>query len=450
MKRSTLPRAALLASFLAVCACDDSSSSPQVAGGEDFPNTVAGIDVLARLAREASDSSGDWNILSGDVSSLPDAELDTTAISMTNSVAIVPPMAARAAASTTDYDLSDTARGVVVVRTHALTTAVDQYDTIWVAWDERARDTIEGNERVYRMSSRKTSLSTLRMEYSAAVPVAPDTMLTPLTGKVNRIHLHQYVELGRSATVLEMELDPGLDLSYDTESDNRIRWASAVRLRGSDTLETSAWTDGDGDSIALDRATGKPGVVRSVRTIPTPSSVRLKRVEERGRLLVDPRDSTATQALRFERRELWASGRVMVERVARAASDSDLVAGDTAHVWRRAVLGGDTIETRFDLLMGDPLSDSTSRRLLGYSVRHRNAQGRILSLSFVSDAPMRPVDSVLTGMVVFDARLASGRSFHLDGRWDRGALSGHVDDGEGLAGAATWDATGTLILWKPD
>lgn len=448
MKRSTPRRAALLATFLAVCACDDSSS--RVAGGEDFPNTVDGVGVLGRLAQEAADSSGDWNILSDEELAMPDAEPETAVVAMANSAATAPLVAARTAAGTTDYDLSDTAKGWAVLRTHTLTATLNQFDTIWIVWDEHVRDTIKDNERIYRMSSRKTNLSTLRSEYSRAIPVAPDTMLTPLPGKVDRIHLHQEVSLGRTTTVLDMVLDPGIDLSYDTEGDNSIRRASMVRLRGGDTLETSAWADGDGDSIALDRATGKPGIVSSVRTVPNPSSSRLKRVEERGRLLVDPRDSTATQPLRYERRELWMSGREVVERVARAKSDSDLVAGDTACVWRRATLGTDTVETRFDLLMGASLSDSTSRRLLGYSMRHRNPQGRILSLSFAADAPMLPGETVLTGTVTFDARLANGCFFHLAGRWDRGVLSGHVDDGADLSGDATWDAAGNLVLWKPD
>lgn len=448
MKRSTLPRAALLALFLAFVACDD--DSPTVAGGEDFPNTVEGVDALGRLAREAADSSDDWNVLSEEVLALPPSDPDTMAVALTNSVAIAPPMAARVAATTLEVDLADTTKGWAVVRSRTLTTSLSQYDTLWMVWDDRARDTIRDNERLYRMSSRKTSLTTGRMEYSVATPAAPDTMISPLPGKANRMRLRQEVSLGRYVTLTEMEFDPGLDVSYDTEGDNRVRWASAVRLRGADTLETNAWTDGDGDSVALDRATGKPGIVSSLRTVPTPSSLRLKRVEERGRLLVDPLDSAATQPLRYERRESWASGRVVVERVARAASDSDLVAGDTAHVWRRAVLGGDTLAIRFDLLMGSPLSDSVSRSLLGYSTRHRNASGRILSLSFSSAAPMSPGETLLTGSVVLDVVPASGRSFHLVGRWDRGALSGRVDDGAGLVGEAAWDAAGNLIAWKPD
>lgn len=448
MKRSTPRLAALLAMVLVVCACDDSPS--QVAGGEDFPNTVDAVGALGRLAQEAADSSGDWDVLSDEVLAMPDAEPETAVVAMAIPGLVAPIVAARAAATTTDYDFADTARGWVVLRMHTLTATLNQFDTLWVVWDERVRDTVKNNEYVYRMSSRKTNLSTLRSEYARAIPLAPDTMLTPLPGKTNRIRLHQEVSLGRSTTVLDMELDPGADLSYDTEGDNGIRRASAVRLRGSDTLETTAWEDGDGDSIALDRATGKKGIVSSVRTVPDPVSLRLKRIEERGRLLVDPRDSTATQPLRYERTTQWVSGRVVVERVARAKSDSDLVAGDTAHLWRRAVLGSDTVETRFDLLMGVPLSDSTSRRLLGYSLRHRNPQGRILSLSFAADAPMLPGETLPTGVVVFDVRLVTGRIFHLAGRWDRGALSGHVEDGAGLSGDATWDAAGNLLLWKPD
>jgi len=275
-------------------------------------------------------------------------------------------------------------------------------------------------------------------------------MVTPLSGKANRIRLRKQTTTGLATTVVDMVLDPGPDISYDTEGDNRLFRALNVRLRGADTLESSRWEDGDGDSVALDRATGRVGIVSFVRTIPSPAGIRLSRVEERGRLRVDPGDSTATEPLRFERRELWRSGRVVVERIARMKTDSDLVASDTAIVTRTAILGTDTVRTRFDLLMGAKLSDSTSQRVLGYSVHVRNPDGRALTLRFVSDRPIVPGETLLTGRVEFEAAIPRGRRFKLDGRWDAGALRGHVEDGEGNSGTASWDAAGNLLSWKPD
>lgn len=445
MKRSIHLLAVLGAVLLGAVGCAEESNT--VAGGEDFPNTVSGMEALARLAKEASDSSGDWNPLRDAPTGIPGDEPDTTAVA----VAARAPVAGRVAVVTTlEADLSDTAKGRATLRIRKTGDGATQDDTIVVVWNDRARDTIKDNEWIYSMSSRRTSLSPLRTEHTRVEPAVRDTMVTPLPGKANRIRLRKQVTVGLATTIVDMFLDPGPDISYDTEDDNSLHRALNVRLRGADTLESSRWEDGDGDSIALDRATGKVGIVSFVRTIPTPAGLRLSRVEERGRLRVDPRDSTATEPLRFERRELWRSGRVVVERVARPKTDSDLVASDTAVVTRVAILGTDTVRTRFELLMGAKLSDSASQRILGYSVHVRNPNGRALSLRFASDRPMVPGGTVLTGEVHFEAVIPGGRRFQIDGRWDAGALRGHVDDGEGNSGTAAWDAAGNLISWKPD
>lgn len=445
MKRSILLSTALLGLLLGASGCEDESNT--VAGGEDFPNTVSGMDALARLAKEASDSSGDWNPLREAPSAIPGDEPDTTAVGFVAKAIVAGRVGAL---ETLEVDLSDTAKGRAVLRVRKVTSEGTQDDTISIVWNDRAKDTIKDNEWVYGMSSRKTTFTPFRTEYSRVEPSGVDTMVTPLAGKANRIRLRKQVTQGVATTVLDMIIDPGPDLSYDSEDDNCVFRALAVRLRGTDTLESSRWEDGDGDSIALDRASGKVGIVSYVRTIPSPAGVRLSRVEERGRLRVDPRDSTATEPLRYERKEQWRSGRVVVERIARSKTDSDLVASDTAFVSRVAILGTDTLRTRFDLLMGAKLSDSTSHRILGYTVYLRSPNGRTLSLRFVSDHPIVPGETVLTGKVLFDADLPEGKSFHLDGRWNQGALSGHVDDGEAISGTASWDAAGNLVAWKPD
>lgn len=449
MKRSKPLTSAASVLVLALGACDD-TTSPQVAGGEDFPNTVSGVEVLARLADEVSDSSSDWNALREVPSGIPAAELDTVVALPARPPVAATAYAGRIALETQDVDLSDTASGWAVIRVHKVTTAGTQDDTLVMVWNDRAKDTVKGNEWLYRMSSRKTVFSPLRTEYMAATPVAPDTMVTPLPGKVNRILLRQILTSGGVTIANDLVCDPGADLSYDTDADNSIRRARVVRLRGTDTLESSLWVDGDGDSIVLDKATRKPGIVSFVRTIPNPSGVRLARVEERGRLLVDPSDSTVTKPLRYVREEQWRSGRIVVSRIARPKTDSDLVASDTAFVSKESILGTDSLRNRFDLVMGADLADSTQQRLLGYSSRVRNPDGRTLALAFKSDVPLLPGAPPRNGKVVFDVVLSTGKELHLVGRWTDGALSGHVTGSDGLSGTASWDASGTLKSWKPD
>lgn len=449
MKRSHLLTSAASALVLALGACDD-TTSPQVAGGEDFPNTVTGVEFLARLADEVSDSSSDWNALRDAPSGIPAAEPDTV-VALPAPPVVATTWAGRVGAvETQEIDLSDTASGWAVVRVHRVGDQGTQNDTLVMVWNDRAKDTIKGNEWIYRMSSRKTGLSPLRTEYMAATPAAPDTMVTPLPGKTNRILLRQILTSGLVTTSTDLVCDPGADLSYDTDADNSVRRARVVRLRGTDTLESSLWQDGDGDSIVLDRATWKPGVVSFVRTIPNPSGLRLSRVEERGRLLVDPSDSAVTKPLRYVREEHWRSGRVVVSRIARPKTDSDLVASDTAFVSKESILGADSLKNRFDLVMGSDLADTTQQRLLGYSARVRNPDGRTLALAFRSDAPLLPGAPPSNGKVVFDVVLATGKELHLVGRWTDGALSGHVTGSDGLSGTATWDASGELKSWKPD
>ena len=236
-----------------------------------------------------------------------------------------------------------------------------------------------------------------------------------------------------------------------TESDSRIFWSRVVQLRGTDTLESDTWRDGDGDSIALDRATGKKGVVSFVRILPSPAGHPLiERYEEEGRLRVDPRDSTATEPLRLRRFATWRSGRTVEEKLGRAEGDSDLVAGDTAQFRRLAVFGNDTVRVRFGLRMGADLRQDTAKRMLSMAVRVRKPTGRLLELSFVPDLPLRDNDSTRTGAVRLVEALPGGTTWTIDGRLLTGALTAHVTNGKDLSGIGTWDAAGNLLAWKPD
>ena len=141
MKRSIHLLAVLGAVLLGAVGCAEESNT--VAGGEDFPNTVSGMEALARLAKEASDSSGDWNPLRDAPTGIPGDEPDTTAVA----VAARPPVAGRVAVVTTlEADLSDTAKGRATLRIRKTGDGATQDDTIVVVWNDRARDTIKNNK----------------------------------------------------------------------------------------------------------------------------------------------------------------------------------------------------------------------------------------------------------------------------------------------------------------
>lgn len=435
----------LLALALVLGGCSQTSTAPQVAGGEDFPNTVSAFGVATQ---EALDSSGTWNTLGDIPLSAPSPNVDDATASP------LPRVAGRVAALDTGYtrlDLSDTASGLAYLYSLRITDSLIETDTLAVLWNEFAKDVQQGNEQIRWARLRKIERGTGRWMHQVISAAGTDTMVTPLAAKANRIHLRQVTGWGARSSVLDMELDPGPDASYDTESDSRIFWSRVIQLKGTDTLESVLWQDGDGDSITLDRASGKLGIVDFRRVVPTPIAHPLiQRFEERGRLRVDPRDSTRNQPLRYARTTQWKSGRTVTERIARLRSDSDLVAGDTAVSQRLAIFGSDTVRTAFRMLMGQDLSKDTSHRLLALDVYVHKPSGRTLSLTFVSDSPLKDGSPVRTGSVtLMEFRPAQG-TFTVIGRMLDGALTAHVSDGRNLSGTGTWNAAGELILWKPD
>jgi len=441
-----MKRIALISCLAAglLAGCSQNSSSSPLAGGEDFPNTVSAFGVSTR---EALDSSGSWNALDGIPLSAPSTSVDDGAVTATARIA----GRAALAIDTMYVSLSDTADGIALLYIQRITDSLIETDTLAVVWNEFAKDSVKGNEQIRWARVRKIERGTGRWMHQVVTPAGTDTMVTPLAGKSNRIHLQQVTSWGLRRSILDMEADPGPDLSYDTESDSRILWSRVVQLRSSDTLESVTWQDGDGDSIALDRASGKVGVVSFVRTVPSPASHPLiRRYVEEGRLRVDPRDSTRTVALRFARTATWLSGRTVSERIARPGGDSDLVASDTAVFRRLAVQGDDTVHVVFRMLMGSTLAQDTALRMLSMSVHVRKPSGRILDLSFVPDVPLKDGDPTRTGSVsLVEFRPAVG-TFTVTGRLQSGALTAHVDNGKDLTGTGSWDASGNLVAWKPD
>lgn len=440
---------ALLA--LGLWGCADTATTPAVAGGEDFPNTVS---VFGVSVQEGLDSSGSWQSLDSLPLGLPSTDVDD-ALPATARVAVpASPLAAgRAAASdsTLRLDLSDTADGIALLYTTKTTDSLFQADTLAIVWNAFAKDAVTGNEQIRWARTGKLERGTGRWMRQVIEPAGTDTMVTPLAGKANRIHLNQVTGWGARRSVLDLECDPGPDNSYDTESDSRIFWSRVVQLRGADTLESVTWRDGDGDSIATDRASGKKGVVTSVRVLPSPAGHPLVlRYEEEGRLRVDPRDSTATEPLRLRRLATWRSGRTVEETLGRAEGDSDLVAGDSAQFRRLAVFGADTVQVRFVMRMGANLQQDTGKQMLSMAVRVRKPTGRVLELTFTPDLPLRDNDPTRTGAVRLVEALPGGLTWVLEGRLLAGALTAHVSNGKDLSGIGTWDAAGNLLAWKPD
>jgi hypothetical protein len=426
--------------------CGQTTTSSPLAGGEDFPNTVSAFGVSTK---EAMDSCGSWSALDGIPFSAPSASVESGVIAVAGRFA--GRAAAAATVDSTRIDLSDTANGIALLYTLRITDSLIETDTLAVLWNAFAKDAQQGNEQIRWARVRKIERGTGRWMYQVITPAGTDTMVTPLAGKSNRIHLQQVTGWGVRRSVLDMEIDPGPDLSYDTESDSRIFWSRVVQLNNTDTLENVTWQDGDGDSITLDRASGKIGVVSFVRIVPTPVGHPLiQRYVEDGRLRVDPRDSTKSVALRFRRTATWVSGRTISEWIARPGNDSDLVASDTAIFQRLSVHGDDTVHVNFKMRMGTDLAQDTSLRMLSMSVHVHKPSGRTLDLSFAPDAPLKDGDPTRTGSVSMVEFRPGGGRFTVIGRMQDAALTAHVDDGAGLVGTAAWDALGRLLRWVHD
>ena len=219
-----------------------SDSGETAGGGDDFPNTIGPV-----LAKGLSDWSDERTLR-------PDQEgADTTAMAVLAKQASVDATELLMTLASTTYDLSDTGHGRVSV--YSLDTAVLRItaDTLVLAWNAAALDTVKDNESVYYIASRTTKRASGATQYRRFSPL--DSLLRAPNLDSSRIRMHMERDNWRSC-ILEGRgnLMETLDMDFvyfpDDTLSNYPRSYQETLENDSRTLKTALLSE-DGDSILV-------------------------------------------------------------------------------------------------------------------------------------------------------------------------------------------------------
>lgn len=401
-------------------ACDD-----RTAGGEDFPNS---LETLARALERDVDSSEGWNPLDEATLALSDSALDDS----------VGWGAARAGAlaclDTSGLDLLDggwirysrTRCGALYASADTIEFRVDGSDTL-------LRRVVSDSIRM------RDGARSLRILVDGDLDSGDGSYRRPLdSGTVLATLLRVS---GRWTVVESLVVDAGPDLSWDTESDNRMRRATRTVLRSGDSLERwslrpllgvgSILGEGDSGLAILERTTWLEAATRRERGI----------VEVFG-------DGRANYPVAWSVAVVADAGDTLAREVRGPGDSGAFRPGDTAVFLERGRSGSDSVHLEASSRLGpDPRTDQDDSLLAFLVVRLRTSSRseRWTRLSFTADTPLPAGQTLRNGVISIEVRSEEGAWTRFEGRLNDGVAAGTWSRSDGAEGTAELGTDGSVI-----
>lgn len=435
------PTSLLPAFVLGTAALTGCIFETKVAGGaEDFPNTIAS---LGATASEDVNSHADWDQFSNipaidlkDADSLvmgPPAKAGAQAPVLAKSGA---PQASGAAPTATGaasretapadttFDLSDTATlgvGRRYIRDENLVRVIT--DTVIFKWNEKARDTIRGNEYLLMNSNAEVRRSGFIKAYRF------DNLDTD-SGYDRAVFYERNPRLGEIFHHKLFVVKPGPDGDFAARADNRPVYYATARTLGADTLDAFDVSDGDGDGqLWGDNDSGIVNV-RSLQTDPAfrPAVARYTQAMR----AVFFKTGGKTYPIAFQETRTDRNGRKVVFSVKGPRADSAFGPGDTVTVTVKTTAGPDEevrfLEktSRFRIRLSSTPGQFASNALVRFTMETRWREGAFrrgqvigTRITFTPDEPLTSGNLVLTGAILIEAEFADGTT---------GSAAGFVKD----------------------
>ncbi|MDQ3001232.1 MAG: hypothetical protein M3Y08_08230 [Fibrobacterota bacterium] len=452
--RSLLP---LLLAGLAGCVFE---SDPKVAGGaQDFPNTVS----LGMAASSHISEHTEWNQFSAIPSTLSVGGSDSIFVPPESLYQAKPKVSAGLAKGsaaalfdTVFLDLSDTATLKVARRIHQQETALKfKGDTVTIRYDDKAVDTVNGNELI--LESKGAELWKASERRSAYRYENTDS-----AGGFDRATF-----LDRTPTLFPagfkfrlLVLLPGPDGDILSKADNRPAYYAFARVRldaGAvvDTLESFDITDADGDGSLW--GAGDSGVVNFRQKLPTPPFRPLVVSVAQKMRAVLFKDEQKTYPLSFKETRVEQDGRKVVFSVhgARGGIDSTFNPGDTVVITQHIIFppAAKMVEktTKYKVILSAVPKRYSEAKLIRYSLEAIWGEDSLSStkFTFIPDSLVPTKELSITGALVFEYDFANGRSGTAKGRFENKVIGVELteSDAKGVARRfrIEWDALGKLI-----
>ena len=268
----------------------------QVGGtATDFPNAIAMEDSIeiALLGEDLTNNlaiTDDWNEskkhpdLNSDEAQPPAAP---ATISLSTSSAILGKSLAPIQ-DTLWADLSDTINGYAAIIKFKEEDTYFQYDTIYYVYDSLAIDTVEGNERFFKVITNVVHKNSDLNIYTLIEDMDQDSSITPDSLAENKARITRFKITNALTIKSEFISDAGSDLDFDTEYDNNIYFGMEHSYNDNfDSLTHTIYYDADNDGIIHN-----PSHDSSIVDVKSLTKNSLARTFEDVRLVIFERDST--------------------------------------------------------------------------------------------------------------------------------------------------------------
>ena len=425
----------LAATFLA---CIQEKGNQQVAGGDDYPNTV---DALGKKTAKALGDSADWNgfdsIPKGgpglyDEAVFPNPDLETTQSDWPSPPPAMGHLAKKAAPVDTIRTVDTIFTGEVRTVIHSISDSLREVDTtLMIPADPAIPGSLPGfslvvHHRIYSNSE--------RFESFRFVDADGDGYITPRSGSVNIVE-REFTE-GFAGGVIErsvQQVAAGGDLDFNGMEDNRLVANLFIRTLGQDTLDAYRFADPEGDSALIDN-TREINLVDLFETHRLPVGNTLAKVERKVRIAANSRDSSKSRPVRYSERRFLRDGSTVDVSVKGPSADSAFQPGEDV-IWTESTARptSDSVESSsvaWTVRLAPSPGAHTANTLLAFTAEEKVRGGKSdFRFEFVGESPTADGRWISKGEVVSSLASAKGVRTDFTGR----------SDSTGFSGTVTWE-----------
>lgn len=337
--------------------------------------------------------------------------------------------------------------GTVLVSVYTKTDSYEKRDSLWVVWDEKARDTIKDNENIRKVHS----ITTTNFGHVNDIQVVNDDEDSIVNGEAkyaNRAKATFIVRhaLGYTETTV-IRVTSGADKNFDTEIDNQIIATTYEKKWDNGGIERATFSDIDGDGYINNPASSASSLAgvqlyqeNIIKTASLYMVVRIDKAGEKGKLV-----SISGQ-------ESFINGRVNQISIINQKGDSIISAKDTATLTIKTTkfaagdsIKGATVQLVFDVGVG--LHDSTDNKFLEIHTSKDFAYGPVQTAEFhfVASEPIPQGEEAKSGTVNIRVQYKDGREATLVGTFSEGQVEATVTDADGNEETITYAPNGHII-----
>lgn len=422
----------LFTSLLLAC-----TNNTSVAGGEDFPNSNISAALGSQIAEDI-DNNNQWNSY--------DSILDT--IPQRNSFApyvdaiIITGKDLNSQFGTPRKNIvtlwDDSSKGTITRYTEKNYPlfGITIFDTLTIAYNNIARDSILTNDQVIRVNGLKVNSITGVRTYYTSFDSDMDGSFDSCWYKIERVNL-----AGRTI-VNSLCFTDGQDRDISALNDNRIIWWKELAIEAADTLRVSKVEDADSDGVLFCFSQADSVSIRysTLKFRPITGVVRSNQVTQLFYFIDTPEKSYPVKYLSETHFESGQTRQIVI--LSTKSTDSTFSLNDTVNVIQRRIHANgrrDTLSFHV-VLSGTPLNYS-GNKLQKFTIAHLKPDSSITKALFecTPNAPINSISKLSSGSFGFTGLTGTGLKFSVEGNFDETKIKGTYTDNSG---------TTTIYIWK--